>query len=228
MKGSILVVEGYSASLNVERGHLIVRDGFTQQDRREIHFPRGRCDVQRIVIRAPGRTISMEAINWCSHMGIAISFVDSSSRLLNCMIPDVPHDGPVKRAQAVSAVTDDAVTLARYLLGKKMDAQISTMERDFPRLGIGTASGNSASTAKVHACKTALEGTTSLVDFLALEGRAAQIYWDVGAFPHSGALGRDIGADHRETRTRSRCYGSVQCRSQLCVHTAGGGDADRV
>jgi CRISPR-associated endonuclease Cas1 len=179
MKESILVVEGYAASLNVDRGHLIVRDGFTQQDRREIHFPRGRCEVQRIVMRAPGGTISMEAINWCSHMGIALSFVDSDSRLLNCMIPDMPHDGPVKRAQAISAVTDDAVNLARYLLAKKMDSQIQAMERDFPRLGVGTVSGKSKSTAQVQACKERLLGATTLLDFLALEGRAAQVYWDV-------------------------------------------------
>jgi CRISPR-associated endonuclease Cas1 len=123
--------------------------------------------------------ITMDAIRWCADMGIALSFMDSDSRLLNCMVPDAPHDGPVKRAQAVSAVTDDALTLARYLLAKKMDSQIHAMERDFPRLGIGAVSGNSPSTAQVHACKVRLEQATTLVDFLALEGRAAQIYWDL-------------------------------------------------
>jgi CRISPR-associated endonuclease Cas1 len=180
MTDNVLVIEGYNARIFVERGHLVTRDGFPNEGEiREIRFPRGRSRVERIVVRAPGGTISMEAINWCSHMGIAISFVDSDSRLLNCMLPDAPHDGPVKRAQALSAVTDDALRLARYLLAKKMDAQIYGMEQDFPRLGIGTVSGNSASTAQVHACKAALERASTLVDFLALEGRAAQIYWDV-------------------------------------------------
>ncbi|HEY1681768.1 MAG TPA: CRISPR-associated endonuclease Cas1 [Candidatus Tumulicola sp.] len=179
MTDTILTVDGYNASLNVERGHLIVRDGFTQGDRREIRFPRGRCRVNRIVVRAPGGTVTMDAIRWCADMGIALSFMDSDSRLLNCMVPDAPHDGPVKRAQAISAVTDDAPHLARYLLGKKMDSQIHAMERDFPRLGIGTVSGNSASTAQVHACKAGLSKATTLVDFLGLEGRAAQFYWDV-------------------------------------------------
>jgi CRISPR-associated protein Cas1 len=134
---------------------------------------------RHVVVRAPGGTITIDAIKWCSNMGIALSFLDLDSRLLNCMVPDAPHDGPLKRAQAVSAVTDDALTLARYLLAKKMDSQIQAMERDFPRLGIGTVSGNSASTAQVHACKTGLSKATTLVDFLGLEGRAAQFYWDV-------------------------------------------------
>jgi CRISPR-associated protein Cas1 len=179
MADTILTVDGYNASLHVERGHLVVRDGFTQEDRREIRFPRGRCRVNRIVVRAPGGTITMDAIKWCSHMGIALSFMDSDSYLLNCMIPDMPHDGPVKRAQAVSSVTDDALHLARYLLAKKMDSQIHAMERDFPSLGIGTVSGTSTSTDQVRACKARLSEATTLNEFLALEGRAAQIYWDL-------------------------------------------------
>ena len=138
MNERVLVIEGYDARLYVERGHLVTRDGFANEGKiREIRFPRGRCSVERIVIRAPGGTISMEAVNWCASMGIAISFVASDSTLLNCMVPDAPHDGPVKRAQAVSAVTDDALALARYMLTKKMDSQIAAVERDFERLVIG-------------------------------------------------------------------------------------------
>ena len=180
MNESVLVLEGYDARMYVERGHLVTRDGFANEGKvREIHFPRGRCSIERIVIRAPGGTVSMEAIDWCARMGIAISFVASDSTLLNCLAPDAPHDGPVKRAQAVSAVTDDAVNLARYLLGMKMDSQIQAIESDFPRLGIVNVSGKSTATVQIHACKASLMETTTLVDFLALEGRAAQIYWDL-------------------------------------------------
>jgi CRISPR-associated endonuclease Cas1 len=179
MNDSVLVVEGYAASLNVERGHLVVKDGFTAEDRREIHFPRGRCAVERIVIRAPGGTVSMEAISWCASMGVAVSFVASDSTLLNCLIPDAPHDGPVKRAQAVSAVTDDALVLARYLLTKKMDAQIAAIERDFGRLGVGSDPSRKAAVEQIRSCIESLNHSQTLVDFLTLEGRAAQVYWDL-------------------------------------------------
>src|SRR5580700_5304357 len=180
MNERVLVLEGYDARMHVERGHLVTRDGFANEGKvREVHFPRGRCSIERIVVRAPGGTVSMEAIAWCASMGIAISFVASDSTLLNCLVPDAPHDGPVKRAQAVAAVTDDAVDLARYLLGKKMDSQIQAVERDFPRLGIVNVSGKSTAIVQIHACKASLMETTTLVDFLALEGRAAQVYWDL-------------------------------------------------
>jgi CRISPR-associated endonuclease Cas1 len=180
MATNTLVVDGYSAKINVERGHLVVTSGFTATEgSREVRFPRGRCEVERIVVRAPGGTISMEAINWCAAMGIVISFVASDSSLLNCLIPDAAHDGPVKRAQAVSAVTDDALHLARYLLTKKMESQIQAIDKDFSRLGIGNVSARSSATAQVHACKASLMETSTLVDFLSLEGRAAQVYWDL-------------------------------------------------
>ena len=175
-----LQVSGYDARIFVERGHLVVQDGFPNEGkRRELRFPRGRCDIKRLVIRAPGGSISMQAIDWCARMGIALSFVASDSSLLNCMIPDAPHDGPVKRAQAVSGVTDDALGLARYLLAKKMDSQIVAIDRDFPRLGIGNRSSRSAATTQVEACKRSLMEFSTLVEFLAVEGRAAQVYWDL-------------------------------------------------
>ncbi len=238
-QSNVLVVDGYNALLKVERGHLVVRSGFTSEEAREVHFPRGRCGVERIIVRAPGGTISMEAINWCAAMGIAISFVASDSSLLNCLVPDAPHDGPVKRAQAVSAVTDDAVDLARYLLAKKMDSQILAIDRDFSRLGIGNVSARSTATAQVHACKASLMETSTLVDFLALEGRAAQVYWDLlvetplavarmGTEADTGPLGGDLAADQWETGSSTRCHRSVQRYLELLLYAARSGDADRL
>jgi CRISPR-associated protein Cas1 len=180
MNERVLVIEGYDAKLYVERGHLVTRDGFANEGKiRETRFPRGRCAVERIAVRAPGGTISMEAIDCCARMGIAISFVASDSTLLNCLVPDAPHDGPVKRAQAVSAVTDDAFFLARYMLTKKMDSQIAAIERDFGRLAIGSDVSRKTAVEQIRSCIGSLNQAETLVDFLTLEGRAAQIYWEL-------------------------------------------------
>ncbi|HUY39977.1 MAG TPA: CRISPR-associated endonuclease Cas1 [Candidatus Dormibacteraeota bacterium] len=177
---SVLTIEGYDARLYVERGHIVIRDGFPSEGKvREIRFPRGRCEVKRIVVRAPGGTISMPAIDWCARMGIALSFVASDSTLLNCMIPDQPYDGPVKRAQAVAGTTDDAWGLARYLLTRKLDSQVSAITHDFARLGVGSAQSRSASVKQIESCKASLATAKTLDDFLVLEGNAAQAYWEL-------------------------------------------------
>jgi len=177
---AVLTLSGYNASIFVERGHLVVRDGFPSEGKaREIRFPRGRCEVKRIVVRAPGGVISMPAIDWCARMGIAISFVASDSTLLNCMNPHTPSDGPLKRAQAVSGTTDDALILARYLLTKKLDSQMDAISHDFEALGIGNAQSRSAAVRQITGCKTSLATAGTLVEFLAIEGRAAQEYRDL-------------------------------------------------
>src|SRR5579863_1600750 len=157
VSNNVYVVQGYNANISVERGHLVIKDGFPAEGKsRETRFPRGRCEIDRILVRAPGGIVSMAAMDWCARMGIAVSFVASDSTLLNCMVPDAPHDGPVKRAQAVSAVTDHALRLARYLLTRKMDSQIQAIDGDFARLRIGNVSARSTATAQVHACKASL------------------------------------------------------------------------
>jgi CRISPR-associated endonuclease Cas1 len=175
-----LVVEGYNARLFVERGHLVVHDGFpTEGKARELRLPRGRCEVKRIVVRAPGGMISMPAIDWCARKGIALSFVASDSALLNTMIPDAPHDGPVKRAQAASGTTDDALTLARYLLTRKMDSQVHAVKHDFDLLNIGNEQSRGIAAKQIESCKASLANAKTLMDFLTLEGNAAQVYWDL-------------------------------------------------
>ena len=160
-------------------GQLVIRDGFPSEGARETRFPRGRCAVDRIVVRAPGGTISMSAIDWCARMGIVVAFVASDSTLLNCMIPDASHDAPVKRAQAVAAVTDDGPMLARYLLSEKLSAQTRTIRTDFERFGIGALRSRDEAASQIDAIARSLETAGTLVDFLTLEGRAAQIYWDL-------------------------------------------------
>ena len=123
------------------------------------------------MIRAPGGPISMPAVDWCARMGIAISFVASDSALLNCLIPDAPHDGPIKRAQAISAVTDDAMVLARHLLGQE-DGVAGLCDRArFSRLGIGSGISRKAAVSQIRTCIGSIAARLQLVDFLTLEGR---------------------------------------------------------
>jgi CRISPR/Cas system-associated endonuclease Cas1 len=95
------------------------------------------------------------------------------------MIPDGAHDGPLKRAQGYSAVSDDAPRLAQFLLTKKMESQINAIEKDFGLLAVGSDISLKAAASQIRSCIQSLEGAKALVDFLSIEGRASQIYWDL-------------------------------------------------
>jgi hypothetical protein len=65
------------------------------------------------------------------------------------------------------------------MLAKKMDSQIASIERDFGPLGIGSDPSRTAAAVQIRSCIESLNRAETLVDFLTLEGRAAQIYWDL-------------------------------------------------
>src|ERR1700688_710365 len=165
---NVLVVDGFGVSMNVERGHLIVKDGFLSDgELREIHFPRGRCEVDRIIVRASAGTVSIAALDWCNRMGITVAFIGSDSRLVNCLIPEGPHDGPLRRAQAISGTTDEGVRLARWLLRKKLgsqrDAIVATDKRSIEELDRAI---------------TWINRDESLTELLTHEAYGSRIYWD--------------------------------------------------
>lgn len=177
---STLVLEGYEARIYVERGHLVISDGFPAEGkRREIRFPRGRCEVTRIIVRAPGGTISIPAFDWCSRMGIALAFIASDSTLTNCLLPNKPHDAPLRRAQAFCGVSDEAVPLARSLLGAKIHSEISAVTHDFAKLGIGNEKARKAAASELQTCPKGIERDTTLTQFLVREGYAARVYWEL-------------------------------------------------
>jgi CRISPR-associated protein Cas1 len=177
---SVLVVEGYGAHVFVERGHLVIRDGFPSEGKdREIRFPRGRCGIKRIVVRAPQGSISMGAVDWCSRLGIALSFLGSDSRLLNALIPDGAHDGPLKRAQAIVAVLESSVELARELTRQNMLSRIRAVESDFRRLELATAARRDETCSAIRTAIAQLRLDSELRNLLVREGYAARLYWSL-------------------------------------------------
>ena len=175
-----LILDGYGASITVDRGHLVVKSGtFGEGAGPSVRIPRGRSDVSRLIVRSQMGHISLNAIEWCIRMNIPIAIVGSDSRLINCMLPDHPHDGPIKRAQAVSGITQDAVKLARWLLEKKIQSQIDVLEHDLSRRGIfkERESERAASISELRRAITGLESDSTLVALLTREALAAQSYW---------------------------------------------------
>ena len=165
---NVLVVDGFGVSMNVERGHLIVKDGFLSDgELREIHFPRGRCKVDRIIVRASAGTVSIAALDWCIRLGITVAFIGSDSRLVNCLVPDGPHDGPLRRAQAVSGTTDDGLRLARWLLRRKLESQRSAIVATDKR-----------SIEELDRAIGWVEKDGSLTELLTHEAYGSRVYWD--------------------------------------------------
>lgn len=94
-------------------------------------------------------------------------FSGSDSRLINCLIPDGAHDGPLRRAQAISGTTDDALRLARWLLRRKLEAQ-----RD------AIVSTNKPAIEEMNVTISAVERDETLTELLTREAYGGRVYWE--------------------------------------------------
>jgi CRISPR-associated protein Cas1 len=178
-QGKILVVDGYGVEIRVERSHLRIRTGsFGSAESEDIEISRGRIGMDRLVVFCRYGTISLDAIDWCHRAGVPIAFVGSDSRLINCVVPDQAHDGPVKRAQALSATTDDALRLARLILTRKFMSQIHALEVGLGRVGLPHDPAQTApAISEIRSCTEGLAEDATLDALLVREGWAAKHYW---------------------------------------------------
>ena len=176
----IIVVDGYGASITVDKAHLAIRDGFPPK-RREIRLSRGRSKTTRIVVRAPAGVLSISALDWCGQMGVPIAILGSDGRLISCHMPAAAPDGPLKRAQAIAAVTDAGVGIAQRLLRIKLESQLAALRGTFRDLGIVDPGAPAAKRAvrEIQARIDALPKDTELRDLLVHEALAARLYWEL-------------------------------------------------
>jgi CRISPR-associated protein Cas1 len=182
VRGPVLTIDGYGASLTVQRGHLVVRDGHAASgEQRERRIPRGRCSVNRIIVRAPAGSVTIAAIDWCHRLGIPIAFLGSDSRLMGAWVSSALSDAPLKRAQAVAGVTEDGAQIARSLLRDKLESQVESIETSFRHLGVLAKRDDRAryTVQEIRSCIGRLPLTLELRGLLILEGYAARLYWQL-------------------------------------------------
>jgi CRISPR-associated endonuclease Cas1 len=121
-RGNVLVVDGFGASLQVERGRLIVLDG-AGRERRERSFSRAGRSIARVVVLGGTGSISLGALRWLADQGIPLLALDRESRLLCVSVPPSSGDARLRRAQALAATNEVGLGVARYLLGEKLRGQ---------------------------------------------------------------------------------------------------------
>jgi hypothetical protein len=78
----VCVADGMGARITVERGALVVADGMGEQ-RRERRFDKATHGLVRVVLLASTGTVSIDALHWCSRLGIGVVVLapDGAARL---------------------------------------------------------------------------------------------------------------------------------------------------
>jgi CRISPR-associated endonuclease Cas1 len=126
-----LVADGFGLSLAVEGGQLVVCDGIGKH-RRERELSRSQRTIKRLVILGHTGFISLDAMRWCSDVGLGLLVIDPEGfRLLAVNAPGTHDDARLRRSQAQAAHTEVGLEIARTLLKAKLEGQANVARTGF-------------------------------------------------------------------------------------------------
>src|SRR2546428_4491961 len=115
-----LTVSGYGVRFFVDRGRLVIEDGFASEGtRRRTILSRGTCTLQRIVVVGRTGLITLDALQWLADLGIAILFVGVGGHLTSVFTPGGPEGSKTRlhRIQATARTSEAGVRVAQLLIG---------------------------------------------------------------------------------------------------------------
>src|SRR3954447_23207166 len=73
----VRIVDGYGVRLSVRRGQLVVEDGIGRH-RRADSYARATCPFRRLLILGRSGYLSLEAVRWCTDLGVAVVHLDAN------------------------------------------------------------------------------------------------------------------------------------------------------
>ena len=163
----VVTLYGYGIAVNVDRGHLVLKDGIGN-DRCIARCPRVGHGLRRLVVIGSDGFVSLSAIRWLASQGASFVMLERDGSVLALTGPVRPSDARLRRAQALAHQSGTAVRIARELIYRKLVGQERLVRE---RL-------NDPSTAdRILQFRVALAEAETVLSVRQLESQAAQAYW---------------------------------------------------
>ena len=169
---TVAIVDGYGIAVQVSRSHLLIRDGVGRH-RRERRYSRATCPLKRLLILGHSGSLSLEAISWCSDVGVHIAQLNHDGRVLATSVRRDVGAARVRRVQALASLTSLGVEITTSLLGEKIDGQASVAL---------TLPGHASVVAAIRERADEAKAASTVEAALDAEAIAARVYWEAMAF----------------------------------------------
>jgi CRISPR-associated endonuclease Cas1 len=128
--GGVCVVDGFGVHIVVERGALEVHDGVGQH-RRTRRYDRATHSLSRVVVLNASGIVSLDALAWCSSLGIGVLILGLDGTASLASTPKVTDDARLRRAQALAPLEPYGIEIARWLVARKVGGQGRVLIRHF-------------------------------------------------------------------------------------------------
>jgi CRISPR/Cas system-associated endonuclease Cas1 len=163
----VLTLFGYGISVNVERGHLTVKDGIGA-DRLQARLPRVGHGLRRLVIIGSDGIVSLAAFRWLADQDAAFVMLERDGSVLATTGPVRSSDARLRRAQSLAHHSGAALQIALELIDQKLVGQ-ERVARDVLR--------NSSVAELIASARAVLSTAESIEAVRRYEAQAAQTYW---------------------------------------------------
>ena len=120
--GDVLLLDGHGVRVSVDRGHLSLSDGLGSH-RRLRRLSRADRTVRRVVVLGQSGHITLEAITWCTAVGISLTHLDSAGRVLLTAGGKQHQDPRLRRSQALAPTSPTGLAISIGLLVAKLEGQ---------------------------------------------------------------------------------------------------------
>ena len=163
----ICVVDGFGCRVFVERGALEISDGVGPH-RRVRRYDKATHGLRRLVVANAAGTVSLDALRWCSSLGVGVLILGGDGKAHLASAPRVSDDARLRRTQALAPERPYGLDIARYLLAAKVAAQAALVAKRF-------SDRDAAET--IAELAGAIELAESIEEARQLEASAAAIYF---------------------------------------------------
>jgi CRISPR-associated endonuclease Cas1 len=163
----VVTLFGYGITVNVDRGHLILKDGIGAE-RREGRFSRVGHGLRRLVIIGSDGFVSLGALRWLADQDAAFVMLERDGSVLATTGPVRPSDARLRRAQSLAHQSGTSLQIARELIEQKLRGQ-ERVARDVLQ--------NSSIAVSIASFRAALSTAQTIEAVRSHEAQAAQAYW---------------------------------------------------
>ena len=163
----VITLYGYGISVNVDRGHLVLKDGIGN-DRHEARLPRVGHGLRRLVVIGSDGFVSLAALRWLADQDVSFAMLDRDGSVLATTGPVRPSDARLRRAQALASTNGTALEISKGLIRQKLSAQEQLAREKLKE----------PKAADLIATNQAAVDEAQTIEALRLsESRAAHAYW---------------------------------------------------
>jgi CRISPR-associated endonuclease Cas1 len=178
----VVTLFGYGIRVQVERGHLILKDGIGP-DRGEGRFSRIGHGLRRLVVIGADGMISLAALRWLTDQEACFVMLNRDGSVLATTGPVRPSDARLRRAQSLASQSGTALRIARELINRKLIGQERVLREKIHDL---------IAADEVKQARISLTTAPTIALIRQWEAKAALAYWSAWRSVPVGFPQRDL------------------------------------